>query len=99
MILFEQTYEREGNDSWLIDIVEIHSDAIGLSLVHKHKWTGWVGDDKGSRIIELDAYDLMSSQEKVNNFLKEESLYREFPSGAVEGIREIDLVEIFNNRR
>lgn len=94
MILHSQTYERQGNDSWLIDIVEIHRDAMGLSLVHKYKWSGWAGEDKGSRIIELDEYDIMNSQKKINDFLTEESLFTQYPSGNIEGIKEIDLLLI-----
>jgi len=40
MILYENTYEREGNDSWLKDYVQLHNNSIGLYLEHKKRWTG-----------------------------------------------------------
>lgn len=99
MILFEYTYEREGNDSWLIDKVEIHSDSMGLTLVHKYKWSGWNGEDKGSNLIELDEYDVDAAQERINKFLEDHSFYHKWPNGYEEGIKEINLREILANKK
>ena len=45
MLLYSNSYCREGNDAWLEDYVYIHNDsADGLHLVHKQRWRGWAGD-------------------------------------------------------
>lgn len=54
MILYEKTYEREGNDSWLIDHIQIQKNFMGLYLERKYKYSGW-GEDSGSISIELDS--------------------------------------------
>lgn len=93
MILYYDTYEREGNDAWLVDHVELHSNAIGLYLDHKRRWKGWNGDINGNHTLELDAGDIEGSQKKIDDYIREEGLYHEYPSGKTEGIK-IDLREL-----
>lgn len=95
-VLYEKTYEREGNDSWLIDRVKLCNDYnFGLHLERKYKYTGWVGDDKGDHTLELDIDDLDASQKKLDEYIDEHSLYHEWTSGSTEGIK-INLKELLN---
>jgi hypothetical protein len=86
MILYNNTYEREGNDSWLIDKVMLHYDDMGLYLYHKWKHSGWQGEDTGSHTLNLDVDDLEKSQKRLDAYIDENNLQREFPNGESEGI-------------
>ena len=74
MILYENSYEREGNDSWLKDYVQLHSNEMGLYLEHKKRWNGWNGEIKEDNTLELDEYDLSKSQKMLDEYLYENSL-------------------------
>jgi hypothetical protein len=74
MILYESVYEREGNDAWLKDYVQLHSNDMGLYLEHKKRWNGWNGEIKENNTIELDEYDLEKSQKLLDEYLYEHSI-------------------------
>jgi hypothetical protein len=93
MILYSEIYEREGNDAWLIDYVEIHKNIIGFYLEHKVRWSGWNGDLKEDYTIELDDSDLEKSQKIIDEYIEHHSLWRVFPNGEQAGIK-IDLKTI-----
>jgi len=93
MILYEYTYEREGNDAWLKDHVQLIYNEIGLYLDHKKRWSGWGEPIKENYTLELDENDLDSSQEKLNQYIENNSLFREFPNGTTKGI-QITLSEV-----
>jgi hypothetical protein len=86
MILFSKLYEREGNDSWLKDYVEIRRNPFGLFLEHSVHHSGWAGEIKESYKIELDCSDIPESQIKVNKYLNDHLLDDEI---------KIELIEIF----
>ena len=93
MILYEYTYEREGNDSWLKDMVQLHHNDMGLYLDHKKKYTGWGSDVKGSYTLELDEDDIEKSQKLLDDYIENNNLYCEHLNGDCEGI-QIHLKEI-----
>lgn len=96
MILYEDTYEREGNDSWLKDSIQLHHDEDGLYIIHKVRWNGWSGNIKENYFIELDEHDIIKSQEKLDKYIEDNNLFEKFYNGKEEGIK-IDLKNIFNN--
>jgi len=94
MVLYENLYEREGNDSWLKDYVQLHHNDMGLYLEHKKRWNGWSGEIKENYTLDLDLDDIETSQEKIDNYIEEHSLYKKYPSGKEEGV-VINLKEFF----
>ena len=74
MVLYENTYEREGNDAWLTDYVQLCYNQTGLCLIHKKLWNGWGGDIKEDNILNLDESNLEMSQKKLDEYLFENSL-------------------------
>jgi len=78
MVLFSKLFEREGNDGWLKDYIEIVRNPLGLYFNHNLKYTGWRGDVKENYQIELDIDDLKSSQEKIDLHLRNELIDNEF---------------------
>ncbi len=74
MILYENSYEREGNDSWLVDYVQLHLNHLGLYLDHKKRWSGWRGDINDNYTLDLDIDDLEKSQEKLDRYLYDHDL-------------------------
>lgn len=95
MIIYSETYERAGNDSWLIDRVQLIKDEFGLYITHKKLWTGWGNDIKEDNTIYLDIDDLEMSQKKIDIFIENNSLFDEYPSGHKEGI-QINLRELLS---
>ena len=96
MILYENTYEREGNDSWLIDIITIERNQLGLRLNRQYKYTGWLVDDSGSHSIELDEdKSIPDLQLQIDAYLTEFSLNHIYPNGSADGVF-IDLHEILS---
>lgn len=87
MILYEKMYEREGNDAWLKDYVELHLNDIGLYLEHKKRWDGWNGKITEDNTIELDKYDLEQSQKTLDQFIYDNNL---------ENVIAIKLNELIN---
>lgn len=77
MVLFSKLYEREGNDAWLKDYIEIDRNPIGLYFRHTINHTGWNGDIKETTTFELNG-DLVSSQQRIDSYLKNELLDDEF---------------------
>lgn len=74
MILYEKIYEREGNDTWLKDYVQLHLNDMGLYLEHKKRWNGWNGEIKENNNLELYENDLDKSQKLLDEYLYEHSL-------------------------
>lgn len=74
MILYNNIYEREGNDAWLKDYVDLHLNELGLYLEHKKRWDGWDGEIKEDYTLELDEDNLEKSQKLLNEYLYEHSL-------------------------
>lgn len=95
MILYKKIYEREGNDSWLKDYVELHRNDCGLFLEHKKRWNGWNGEIKENLTLELDINDLDASQSLLDDYIDEHSLYNKYSNGEEEGIK-INLKELLN---
>jgi len=74
-ILHSETYEREGNDSWLIDKIQIIREDGELILRHKIKHDGWNGKVRETREINLDEFDTIEEkQERVNKYMEDECL-------------------------
>ena len=64
-ILHSETYEREGNDSWLIDKIQIIREDGELILRHKQNWTSsWADPIKGTCEINLDEFDSIEDKQK-----------------------------------
>lgn len=93
MLIYKNTYEREGNDSWLKDHIHLHHNDIGLYLDHKKRWNGWNGNISENHTLELDEFDLEKSQKLINDYIEDNSLYIKFPNGSEEGII-INLIEL-----
>lgn len=74
MIIYEKNYEREGNDSWLKDYIQLHLNDVGLYLDHKKRWNGWNGEIKENNTLELDENDLEKSQKILDGYINEHSL-------------------------
>lgn len=70
-ILYTETYEREGNDSWLIDKIQIIIEDGELILRHKVNHKGWNGSDKYTKELSLDECDnIEEKQEWVKNYME-----------------------------
>lgn len=87
MILYENTYERPGNDAWLKDTVILHKNSIGLYIEHKVDWRGWGDDILEHHRLELDESDVEGSQKKIDEYIYEHSLHDVFPNGEDDGIK------------
>jgi len=88
MILYSNLYEREGNDAWLKDYVELHRNDLGLYIDHKVRWTGWGEPINENYTLELDENDLEKSQILLDEYLDRHSLEEEM---------KINLKELVNN--
>jgi hypothetical protein len=84
-ILYNNLYEREGNDSWLKDRIKIYIEDGELTLHHKIMHDGWGGEIRENITIDLDVDDIESSQKRVNDYLYDHSLEDEM---------KIDLKEL-----
>jgi hypothetical protein len=69
---------------------------MGLYLTHKQDWNGWNGRSQDNYTLDLDLEDLEGSQQKIDEYIKDHSLFNEYPSGHTEGI-EINLVDLLKN--
>ncbi len=88
-ILHSETYEREGNDAWLIDKIQIIYEDEELILRHKINHKGWNGPIKEAREIVLDEYNSMEDKQKrVQEYMENELLLPE--------MKVPDLKEILN---
>ena len=77
-VLHTETYEREGNDSWLIDKIQIIREDGELILRHKRNWTGWAEPIKETREINLDEFDSVENkQNRVHQYMENECLLPE----------------------
>lgn len=74
MLLYDELYEREGNDAWLKDYIQLHLNGIGLYLDHKKRWNGWNGEIIENNTLELDQYDIEKSQKMLDEYLHEHNL-------------------------
>lgn len=74
MKIYEKIYEREGNDSWLIDYIEINKNQMGLYLYHKKNHKGWCGDINENNTIDLFEYDIEKSQKMIDKYLYDNNL-------------------------
>ena len=74
MILYENVYEREGNDAWLKDYIQLCLNDMGLYIEHKKRWNGWRGEINENNTLELDEYNLDKSQKLLDEYLYENSL-------------------------
>ena len=74
-ILHSQINEREGNDAWFIDKIQIIMEDGELILRHKINHKGWNGDIKETREINLDEYASMEDKQmRVNKYMENECL-------------------------
>lgn len=74
-ILHSQLHEREGNDSWLIDKIQIIMEDGELIMRHKINHKGWNGDIKETREINLDEFHTIEEKQKrVTDYLENECL-------------------------
>lgn len=74
-VLHSETYEREGNDSWLIDKIQIIREDGELILRHKRNWTGWAEPIKETREINLDEFDsIEDKQKRVQEYIENKYL-------------------------
>lgn len=74
-ILHSETYEREGNDAWLIDKIQIIMEDGDVILRHKVNHKGWNGELKETREINLDEYSSMEDKQKrVTEYIENQCL-------------------------
>lgn len=85
-VLHSETYEREGNDSWLIDKIQIIKEDGELILRHKINHRGWSGPVKETREIALEEDFLEDNQKKVDEYMDNELLT---PEMKVPNLKEI----------
>lgn len=70
MILYSQLYQREGNDTWLRDLVELHWNGLGLFLDIKKRWSGWGGDMLENHTLDLNEGTIEQKQKCIDEYLK-----------------------------
>lgn len=63
-ILYSETYEREGNDAWLIDKIQIIREDGDLILRHKVNHKGWNGPVKEVYEVDLEKYNSIEDKQK-----------------------------------
>lgn len=85
MILFDEIYERAGNDAWLKDLIQLHYNDLGLYLEHKVRWNGWNGKFNEDYCLILDESDLDKSQKLLDEYIDNNSLYIKYSNGEEEG--------------
>jgi hypothetical protein len=86
-VLYSETYEREGNDSWLIDKIQVIREDGEIYLRHKINHKGWGGDIKETYTVELEEYDTIENwQKKVDNYMSAQIL---IPEMKVPNLKEI----------
>lgn len=74
-ILHSETYEREGNDAWLNDKIQIIQEDGELILRHKINHKGWNGELKETREISLEEFSSMEAKQKrVTDYMENECL-------------------------
>ena len=75
-VLHTETYEREGNDSWLIDKIQIIQEDGELILRHKQNWTSsWADPIKGTREINLsEMFSVADMQYRLNEYMESKGL-------------------------
>ena len=74
-ILHSETYEREGNDAWLIDKVQLILEDGELMLRHKVNHKGWNGPIKETHEIDLEEFDTMEEKQKrINDYMENQML-------------------------
>jgi hypothetical protein len=95
MILYQDTYEREGNDAWLIDTVKLFHEDGELYLYHRKNWKGWGEPIKETYTLDLDIDDIKKSQIKLDEYIDNNSLFNKYHNGVEEGI-QIKLTDYFN---
>lgn len=97
MILYEKTYERPGNESWLVDMIQIHRNDLGLYVEHKIRWkSSWAEPITENHTIDLDENDLDESQKILDEYLDNNSLRITYPNKEKDGFH-INLKKIINN--
>lgn len=64
-ILYTYTHERPGNDSWLIDKIQIIKEDNDLYLRHKIDHKGWNGGIKEVKNVDLNKYCTVKEKKKV----------------------------------
>ena len=96
--LYNDIYEREGNNAWLSDHIIIMDSPIGLIMQHKKNHIGWMGEINETNIIELDRTNIEESQKIINEYIEENSLYITYSSGYEEGIK-IFLKDLVKNTK
>ena len=86
-ILHTQTYQREGNDSWLIDKIQIIKEDGDLFLRHKINHKGWGGDIKETYEVQLGEYtSTEEKQKKVQQYMDSQIL---IPEMKIPNLKEI----------
>jgi len=74
-VLHSETYEREGNDAWLIDKIQIIQEDGELILRHKVNHKGWNGDIKHIIEIDLDEFDTIEDQQtRIQEYMDDKFL-------------------------
>lgn len=63
-VLFERIYEREGNDAWLTDKIQIIREDGELMLRHKVNHKGWNGPIRETHEIDLEEFNTVEEQQK-----------------------------------
>lgn len=82
-VLHSETYEREGNDSWLIDKIQIIREDGEIILRHKINWTGWAEPIKETREINLSEMSSVADmQYRLNKYMESKGLseYMDIPN-------------------
>jgi hypothetical protein len=74
-VLHEETYEREGNDSWLIDKIQLIKEDGELILRHKKNHKGWAGNIRETIEINLEDFDTIEDkQNRISEYIENECL-------------------------
>lgn len=74
-VLYSDTYEREGNDAWLNDKIQIIQEDGELTLRHKIRHVGWRGPIRETIEINLEEYNsIEEKQKRVIDYMENELL-------------------------
>lgn len=87
-ILHSETYEREGNDAWLIDKIQIIYEDEEFIFIHKINYQGWNGPIRETFEFVIDEYSIAEEQKRIQEYMENKCLLPE--------MKVPDLKEILN---
>jgi hypothetical protein len=69
-IIYENSEEHHGNDSWVVNIVSIFYEDGDLIFRHRHKVDGSWFDPIRETYEKVLSYDVEKAQEQIDEYLK-----------------------------